>query len=197
MLALILLNSGGVVMKRIFITLFALYMLSFTSTCFAYEGKQLCNMGAEKLYYSIINTSYIHNRIPSSAFGRLYSGNGDSYFFNYVDSKFPQVKLKTSISYNQAGYVTMVSILGSHVDNIQMMSLAGMCVGVLYTLGLTQSECTYIFNHFELADALYTADGSPGELYTSQVFSLLSGKTIGVLSNVYKNGATIVSIVAL
>ena len=164
-------------MNRIFITLFALYMLSFTSTCFAYEGKQLCNMGAEKLYYSIINTSYIHNRIPSSAFGRLYSGNGDSYFFNYVDSKFPQVKLKTSISYNQAGYVTMVSILGSH--------------------GVTQSECKYIFNHFELADALYTADGSPGELYTSQVFSPLSGKTIGVLSNVYKNGATIVNIVAL
>ena len=55
----------------------------------------------------------------------------------------------------------------------------------------------YIFNHFELADALYTADGSPGELYTSQVFSPLSGKTIGVLSNVYKNGATIVNIVAL
>lgn len=158
------------------------------NVCFAegWEGTPVCGLGAERLYDKILEAGR-NNGISSNEFTPLRESMiGGAYFFECPRSD-PNITNNIMLSINNDGYVTVISIEGSSINNKNVNSMSALTILCLQAIGLSGDEIAYITNNFKRNNSSLRNTIRLHELYTSNMYVPKLHRTITLYYDIEPN----------
>ena len=162
------------------ITVLCFCLLLISNICFAWEGRPICDLGAERLYNRIVEAG-VNIGAGRNEFTALKRGvNGDAYSFIFPSS-IPNKRNEVMLFTNKAGYVTMILIDGSNTTKENSDSMLATMILNLRAIGLNADEIQYAINNFKKNNYEYRLPNDNSELYTSDIYVKSMYRTVTIM----------------